>query len=298
MTTFALFLFAGLALGGVYALVALGFTVIYRASRIINFAQGELLALGAVLTSWLVAVHNMPFWLAFAIGAAVTAGTGLLFQLVVLRFAIGKPDFTIVMLTLGLATILTAVLDAAFGEIPRPNGDPWGSSVLHLGSVGLPWVQIWTIITAVVLLVAFWLFNKRSRYGLAMRSAASDSEAALSVGISLRRVHALAWVLAGLVACVGGVFLGGYPNSVSPSISDVALLAFPAIILGGIDSTTGAVTGGFIIGVVQELTAGYQPQYATWLGQDFYLVAPYVVMILVLLVRPYGLFGSRPAERL
>ncbi len=298
MTTFALFLFAGLALGGVYALVALGFTVIYRASRIINFAQGELLALGAVLTSWLVAVHNMPFWLAFAIGAAVTAGTGLLFQLVVLRFAIAKPDFTIVMLTLGLATILTAVLDATFGEIPRPNGDPWGSSVLHLGSVGVPWVQIWTIITAVVLLVAFWLFNKRSRYGLAMRSAASDSEAALSVGISLRRVHALAWVLAGLVACVAGVFLGGYPNSVSPSISDVALLAFPAIILGGIDSTTGAVTGGFIIGVVQELTAGYQPQYASWLGQDFYLVAPYVVMILVLLVRPYGLFGSRPAERL
>ncbi len=298
MTTFALFLFAGLALGGVYALVALGFTVIYRASRIINFAQGELLALGAVLTSWLVAVHNMPFWLAFAIGAAVTAGTGLLFQLVVLRFAIAKPDFTIVMLTLGLATILTAVLDATFGEIPRPNGDPWGSSVLHLGSVGVPWVQIWTIVTAVVLLVAFWLFNKRSRYGLAMRSAASDSEAALSVGISLRRVHALAWVLAGLVACVAGVFLGGYPNSVSPSISDVALLAFPAIILGGIDSTTGAVTGGFIIGVVQELTAGYQPQYASWLGQDFYLVAPYVVMILVLLVRPYGLFGSRPAERL
>ncbi len=125
--------------------------------------------------------------------------------------------------------------------------------------LGLPWVQIWTIVTAVILLAAFWLFNRHSRYGLAMRAAASDPEAALSVGISLRRVHAVAWGLAGLVACVGGVFLGGYPNSVSPQISDVALLAFPAIILGGIDSTTGAVTGGFIIGIVQELTAGYQP---------------------------------------
>ena len=103
---------------------------------------------------------------------------------------------------------------------------------------------------------------------LAMRAAASDPEAALSVGISLRQVHAIAWGLAGIVACVGGVFLGGYPNSVSPQISDVALLAFPAIILGGIDSTTGAVTGGFIIGVVQELTAGYQPQYVSWLGQN------------------------------
>jgi branched-chain amino acid transport system permease protein len=169
---------------------------------------------------------------------------------------------------------------------------------LHVGGLGLPWVQIWTIVTAVALLTAFWLFNRHSKYGLAMRAAASDPEAALSVGISLRRVHAVAWGLAGLVACVGGVFLGGYPNSVSPQISDVALLAFPAIILGGIDSTTGAVTGGFIIGIVQELTAGYQPQHAGWLGQNFYLVAPYVVMIIVLLVRPYGLFGSRPAERL
>jgi len=297
--TFARLLIAGLALGGVYALVALGFTVIYRASRVINFAQGELLALGAVLTAWLVANHSVPFWLAFLTGAVVTAGAGLVFQFIVLRFAIGKPDFTIVMLTLGLATVVGAVLDAAFGEIPLPNGDPWGASVVpHTGDLGLLWVQAWTIVTAIVLLAAFWLFNKHSRYGLAMRGAAADAEAALSVGISLRRVHAMAWVLAGLVACVAGVFLGGYPNTVSPQISDVALLAFPAIILGGIDSTTGAVTGGFIIGVVQELTAGYQPQYASWLGADFYTVAPYIVMIIVLLVRPYGLFGSRPAERL
>jgi branched-chain amino acid transport system permease protein len=298
MTTFAVLLFAGLALGGVYALVALGFTVIYRASRVINFAQGELLALGAVLTAWLVSAHGLPFWLAFATGAVATAAAGLVFQFFVLRFAVGKPDFTIVMLTLGLATVVNAALDAKFGAVPIGNGDPWGASVLHVAGLGLPWVQIWTIITAVVLLAAFWLFNRHSRYGLGMRAAASDPEAALSVGISLRRVHAIAWGLAGLVACVGGVFLGGYPNSVSPQISDVALLAFPAIILGGIDSTTGAVTGGFIIGIVQELTAGYQPQYASWLGQNFYLVAPYVVMIIALLVRPYGLFGSRPAERL
>jgi len=298
MTTFALLLFAGVALGGVYALVALGFTVIYRASRVINFAQGELLALGAVLTAWLVSAHGLPFWLAFAIGAAVTAAAGLAFQFLVLRFAISKPDFTIVMLTLGLATVVNAALDARFGAAPMANGDPWGSSVLRIGNAGLPWVQIWTIVTAIVLLAVFWLFNRYSRFGLAMRAAASDAEAALAVGISLRRVHAIAWALAGLVACVGGVFLGGYPNSVSPQISDVALLAFPAIILGGIDSTTGAVAGGFVIGIVQDLTAGYQPQYASWLGQNFYLVAPYVVMILVLLVRPYGLFGSRPAERL
>ncbi|MGO9196895.1 MAG: branched-chain amino acid ABC transporter permease [Acidimicrobiales bacterium] len=298
MKTFALLLFSGLALGAIYALIALGFTVIYRASRIINFAQGALLALGALITSALISVDNLPFWLAFLIGATLTAAAGLAFQMLVLRFAVGKPDFTIVMLTLGLAIVVGAALDAAFGAYPRSNGDVWGSSVLHVAGLSVLWVQVWTILSAVVLLVAFRLLNQHTKYGLAMRSTAADTEAALAVGIPLKRVYGLAWALAGLVACVGGVFLGAYPSTVSPAISDVAFLAFPAIILGGIDSTTGAVVGGFIIGVVEQLTAGYQPQYASFLGQDFYLVAPYVVMIIVLLVRPYGLFGSRPAERL
>jgi branched-chain amino acid transport system permease protein len=298
MTTFLTLLCAGLSLGGIYALVAIGFTVIYRASRIINFAQGEMLALGALVTSSLISSYGLPFWAAFLIGAVGTAIAGFLFQFVVLRFAVGKPEFTIVMLTLGLAAIINAVLDSSYGAVPRPNGDPWGASVLKLGSVSVEWVQVWTVITAVLLLVLFWLFNQKTKWGIAMRSAAADPEAAAAVGIPLRRVYSTAWVLAGIVACVGGVFLGGYPNSVSPSIADAALLAFPAIILGGLESTTGAVIGGFIIGIVQELTQGYQPQYVSWLGSEFYTIAPYVVMILVLLVRPQGLFGERSAERL
>lgn len=297
MITFLELLFSGLALGAVYALIALGFTVVFRATRVINFAQGALLALGAFVTAWLVSSVHLPFWLAFAASAGITGAIALLFQFGVLRFAIGRPDFTIVMLTLGLATILQTGVPAIFGNTSRPNGDPWGGSVLSIGGVSLAWVQVWTIVAALVVLVAFWLFNRHSKYGLAMRSAAADPEAALAVGIPLHRVHGTAWALAGVVACIGGVFLGGYPGSVDPSISNAALLAFPAIILGGIDSTTGAIVGGFVIGVVQELTAGYQPQYASWLGSNFYLVAPYVVMIVVLLVRPYGLFGSRPAER-
>lgn len=298
MSTFLELLFAGLALGAVYALVALGFTVVFRASHVINFAQGQLLLLGAFMTAWLITDEHIPFWVAFALGAAITGAVALLFQSGVLRFALGRPDFTIVMLTLGLATILQALLPTFFGSTGRSNGDPWGSSALQVGDVALAWVQVWTIAAALIVLAAFWLFNRHSKYGLAMRTAAADPEAALAVGIPLRRVYAIAWVLAGVVACIGGVFLGGYPNTVDPSIGNQALLAFPAIILGGIDSTTGAIVGGFIIGVVQELTAGYQPQYASWLGSNFYLVAPYVLMIAVLLVRPYGLFGSRPAERL
>ncbi len=298
MKTFLLLLFSGLALGAIYALIALGFTVIFRASRIINFAQGELLALGACVVSALISAHGWPFWLAFLAGAVATALAGFLFQMVVLRFAVGKPDFTIVMLTLGLAIVLDAALDGSFGAYPRSNGDPWGASVVHVGGLALPWVQIWTIVAAIVLLVAFRLLNRHTKYGLAMRSAAADTEAAIAVGIPLRRVYGTAWILAGIVACVAGVFLGGYPNTVTPAISDVALLAFPAIILGGIDSTTGAIVGGFAIGVIEQLTAGYQPTYAAFLGQGFSVVAPYIVMIIFLLVRPYGLFGSRPAERL
>jgi branched-chain amino acid transport system permease protein len=295
--TFLQLLISGIALGALYALVALGFTVVYRASRVINFAHGELLALGAFFTSDFVFTHGLPFWLAFLLGALITSAAALAFQLVVLRWAIGQPDFTIVMLTLGLAAILQAVIPAAFGPSQRSNGDPWGSSTVHVGGLTITQVSLWSIGAAVVVLIGFFMFNRYSRYGLAMRAAAVDAEAALAVGVPLRRVYGLAWALAGLLACVGGVFLGGFPNSVDPTIGNFALLAFPAIILGGIDSTAGAIVGGFIIGVVQVLVGGYQEQYASWLGHNFNDVAPYIVMILILLVRPYGLFGSRPAER-
>jgi branched-chain amino acid transport system permease protein len=298
MTTFVQLLFAGVALGAVYALVALGFTVIFKSSRVINFAQGEMLALGAFVTSWLAVNQGLSYWLALLIGLVATAGLGLAFQFGVLRFAVGRPDFTIVMITLGLATVLQSVIPAMFGSYPRSVGDPWGSSAVHAGSVALNWDQVWAIVTSLLALAAFFAFNRYTRYGLAMRAAASDQEAAVAVGIPLRRVFGLSWALAGFVACLGGVFLAGYPNQLDPTIGDGALLAFPAIILGGIDSTTGAVVGGFVIGIIQELVAGYQPQYVSWLGHDFYTAAPYIVMIAVLLVRPYGLFGSRPAERL
>ena len=298
MTTFLQLLFAGLALGAIYSLVALGFTVVYRSSRVINFAQGELLAFGAFLTSWLVLTAKLSFGLAFVIGAAATALVGLAFQTLVLRFALGRPEFTIVMLTLGLATALSSVIPTMFGNFPRSNGDVWGSSALHIGSATLFWVQLWTMVAAVVVLLAYGAFTRFTKYGLAMRSAALDPEAALAVGIPLRRVYATSWFIAGAVACIGGVFLGAYPSTVGPAISDAALLAFPAIILGGLDSPTGAIVGGFVIGIVQEMTQGYQPQHAAFLGNDFYEIAPYLVMILVLLMRPYGIFGSRPAERL
>lgn len=295
MTSFFQTLWAGISQGALYSLVALGFTVIYRSSRVINFAHGELLALGALLTASLTA-GGMAFVPAFLIGIVVTGGVGMLFQTVVLRFALGRPDFTIVMLTLGFASLLQVLLPDVYGNTPRDNGDPWGSASFHLGGVSITQVSVWSVITTLLVLAAFFAFNRYSRYGLAMRAAALDPEAALAVGIPLRRVYAVAWAMAGGLACTAGVFLGGFPSSVDPNnIGNFALLAFPAIILGGLDSVGGAVVGGFVIGLVQQFVQSYPPHA---LGADFYEIAPYIVMVIVLLIRPYGLFGSKPAERL
>jgi branched-chain amino acid transport system permease protein len=297
VTTFFQLFFAGLALGCIYALVALGFTIIYRASQVINFAQGAFLLVGAYFVSWFALDRQFPFAVAVLLALAITIGVGVLFQTVVLRFAVGQPVFTVVMITIGLNIALEGSVPAFFGGTQRDINDPWGASTVSLGSVVVNWDKVWTIAVTLLILALFFAFNRFSRYGLAMRATAMDEEAAMAVGVPTRRVHALAWGLAGAVATVAGFFLAGFPNSLSPGIDAIALRAFPAIILGGLDSPLGAVVGGVTIGLVEVLTAGYQPNYAGWLGNNFYTVAPYIVMILVLMVRPYGLFGSRPAER-
>jgi branched-chain amino acid transport system permease protein len=288
--------FDGFSLGCTYALIALGFTVIYRASRVINFAQGSMLLVGAYLISWLTVNQGLPFFLALAISIAALAGAGVLFQQLVLRRVVTeRPIFAVVMITIGLSTAVTAGVDAVFGPDTRVLGDPWGSSSIHALGLVFAWVKVWAIIFVALTLAGFFAFDRYSRYGLAMRATASDHEAALSVGIPVARVHAIAWGIAGSLAVLAGMFLAGFPSSPNPSLGDAALTAFPAIILGGLESPIGAVIGGITIGVVQVLASGYEPG---WLGNNFYEIAPYIVMILVLLVRPYGLFGVQPAERL
>jgi branched-chain amino acid transport system permease protein len=297
VTTFFQLFAAGVALGCIYALVALGFTMIYRASQVINFAQGALLLVGAYLISWFALDRHFAFGIAVLLALLVTIAIAVVFQVLVLRRVVGQPIFTVVMITIGLNIVLSGGVPALFGPTERSIGDPWGSTSVDFRGVSVTWVTIWTVITTLVILVMFFAFDRFSRYGLAMRVTAADEEAAMAVGVPTRRVYALAWGLAGAAATIGGLFLAAFPRSLDPSTGTIALFAFPAIILGGLDSPLGAVVGGVIIGLVQELTAGYQPNYASWLGHDFYIVAPYIVMILVLLVRPYGLFGSRPAER-
>ena len=295
MTNFLQLLFQGISLGSTYALVALGFVVIYRSSGVINFAQGAMLLLGAYAISWLAVDVGIGFLPAVLAATALLALAGIALHRVVLSRVAGQPTFVVVMITIGVGIALTAGVEAAFGPDRRLLGDPWGSDSFVLAGVTINTVKVWGIAVTAAALGAYFVFDRYTRWGLAMQATAGDEEAALSVGVPARRVHALTWGLAGALATLGGLFLAGFPGAPEPTLGDAALRAFPAVVLGGLMSPIGAVVGGLLIGVIEVLTSGYAPDA---LGTNFYAVAPYIAMIAVLLVRPYGLFGTKPAERL
>lgn len=298
MTDFLQLCFAGVALGARYALVALGFVVIHRATGVINFAQGSIVALGAYLTFNAHQTWGLPFVVAMLVGIIATAVVGLIVERVLLRRMTGQPVFSVIMVTIGLLFVIDQVITMIWGQDAQNLGDPWGIDTVKAGDIVMAVVDLWAIGLSFVVVLLFFLFFRFSGTGLAMRAVAIDEEAAMARGISVRRVVATAWAISGAVAAVAGVTLGSGPAALRPTIGLIALAAFPAMILGGLDSPLGAVLGGFIIGITQTLTAGYQPTHASWLGQDFQSVTPYAVMILILMVRPYGLFGKKEVERL
>ena len=298
MTDFLQLTFAGIALGAVYALVALGFSIIYKATGVINFAQGGLVLLGAYIAYNAHETWRLPFVVSVLIAIVAGAGFGVLVERLILRRMVGQPVFAVIMVTIGLLYIMDQLVAAIWGSGAHDMGDPWGLSTIDLGSVRVLVRDVWTIGLTAIVLAGFFLFFRYARLGVAMRAAALDQEAAAAQGISARRVFGTSWAIAGAVAAVAGVMLASGPAAVQPSTEFVALLAFPAIILGGMDSPLGAVVGGLIIGVTQDLASGYAPKYATFLGGGFGSVAPYVVMVLILLFRPYGLFGTKEVRRI
>ena len=299
MAYFLQLVFAGIALGCIYALIGLGFSIIFKSSEVINFAQGELLLVGTYVVSAAVFVWHVPFLLALLLGILVTVLIGLLFERLILRRMLGRPSFIILMVTIGLDTILLTGVIVIWGSQPIPAASPFGvTSGFDLSGVHIGTNDLWTIGITVVLCALLYVFFRFTRYGLAMRATALDQEAALAVGINVRRVTALAWGLAAGIATLGGVFLAISSFTITPTLGSVALLAFPAIILGGMDSVSGAVVGGLIIGLALDLTAGYESNFANILGAGFHDIMPYLLMILVLLIRPYGLFGTRKVERI
>ncbi|GAA4069032.1 branched-chain amino acid ABC transporter permease [Nonomuraea soli] len=284
----------GLGNGSVYALLALGFVIIYKATKVISFAQPALMLAGAVAVSYLVEVTG--FYLAVPLAALMIALLALGIERVAIRPMVGRPVFVVAIITLGIDVVIRVVVNHYIGRDVRQMGDPWGFDQVSIGPLVVQ--ERWLAMLAVtaVLVGLLFAFFRYTRYGLAMRAAAYDQETALAQGVSVGAVFALSWGLAGFLAAIAGMFVGT-GQGVEQLTWIIALKALPAIILGGLDSLGGAVIGGLTIGVVESLFQSYQGDIAPWLGQNFAVVSPYVVMLLVLLVRPYGLFGTREVER-
>ena len=295
MNTFLTLLLNGISLGAIYALIALGFTVIFKASEVVSFMQGSLLLFGAYTIARLNA--SMGFLPALVIGVLATAAVGLLVERLLIDRLRGTAVITLAIMTIGVDIILLTELTRRIGSDILNVGHPWGGEFVQIGGVGITQNRLYAMLVAAVLVAAFFAAFKFSSWGVAMRASAEDGETAALMGIKRGRVSAVAWIIGAGLAAVAGLFLVGSPTpGVAPGVHAVALRAFPAAILGGLDSTGGAIVGGMIIGIAEAMAAGYQDQLL-FLGRGFGDVVPYVVMILVLLVRPSGLFGTKELTR-
>lgn len=290
-------IFSGVALGAKYALVALGFVIVFKATGVINFAQASFVLIGGFAAWQFAATWGIDFYLSLPLSMLAGAALGLAVEALVLRRLVGEQPFALIMVTIGILYVLDNVATAVWGPSDRDLPDPWGSRTVEFGNVDLAVADFWTIGVAAAAVAGFFALFRYSALGLAMRATADDQETALGVGISARRVYRAAWAIAGALGALAGVMLASGAGSLGPGLGSFALVAFPAMILGGLESPGGAVVGGLVIGLVQQLTALLQPEYAEWLGSGFERVAPYVVMIAILLVRPYGLFGEEEVRR-
>ncbi len=289
MSTFLLLTVYGLADGAILALAALGFVLIYKATRVINFAQGEFLLIGAYMFYTAFVILRLPWILAAVVGVAIAVVIGILVERFVLRPMIGESAISVIMVTIGLSSVLKALVQMFYGTAVREQPKILPQGTVEIAGVTLPVNRLLVIVIAAVVLAAFTIFFRRSRHGIAMRAVADDQQAALTMGISVRQIFALAWALAAVSALVAGVLLADL-SAVEQNIASFGLIVFPVVILGGLDSVPGTIVGGLVIGLVKQFVSGYMdPGLAE--------VVPYVVLVAILMVRPYGIFGETRIER-
>ena len=305
MTIFLQASFEGLALGAVYSLVAIGLVLIYKAMDVLSFAQPALAVVGAGIISALAVDRGINFWVAFIVALIMTGIIGTLSERIFLRPMVGEPVFSVAILTLGLDVLYRTVLDNWIGVNPRYMGDPiftWGEfGSITIGGVVLKFQEIGALITAILAVVFLGYFFKVSKYGLAMRATSFDQEASLAQGINVGRIFGLVWFIAGILAAFSGFFITGGFNLLTQASFISAFRALPAVVIGGLDSIPGAIVGSIIIGLTQGYVAYYQFPFQDFtginLGNGFSLLAPYLIMFLILIIKPDGLFGTEEVER-
>jgi branched-chain amino acid transport system permease protein len=289
----ALLLSNGVLIGLMYALIALGFVLVYKATDAFNFAQGEFVMFSGFLVAVGLGSYGAPLWLAVSAALLVMAAFGFGLERVVLRPMIGRPVIGVIMATIGLAAVLRGFGPLLWGAATKALPLPIPDTPIVLGPLLIPPIQIVGAATSLVFLAAFGWFFLRSRAGIAMRAVADSQQVAMAMGIDVERYFALAWAMTGVVSALGGVVWGNLLG-VDVQLSLVGLKVFPVVILGGMDSVPGAVVGGLIVGVVENVAAGYLDPYVGGGTKDF---APYLLMIAALMIRPYGIFGKEIIER-
>jgi len=284
----------GIVSGSIYSLVALGFVVIYKSTSVLNFAQGEFMMLGAYVCLSLAVQYHLPFAVAFVMTMAFMAVLGILTERLILRPMIGEPVISLIMVTLGLSAFLKAVVQAVWGTDLRPFPNIFPVTPVQLGPLPVSQGYLYSTASVAVLLLIFTLFFKFTRAGIAMRATAFSQQVALSMGISVQRIFALSWSIAAVVSAIGGVLLAGVRGGLDASLAFFGLKVIPVVILGGLDSIGGAIVGGVVMGVLENLAGGYLDPLV---GGGAKEVAPFIVLVLILSVKPYGLFGKVKIER-
>lgn len=306
---FAQMLVDGISFGAIYALLAMGFVIIFKATSVLNFAHGALTGLGAFLVAAFATVLDFPGryltflpewaqWSSNAVTALLAAAMiGVLLERVFVRPMIGEALFAVAIVTLGMDIVVRTITNDWIGTQPRPLGDPLGLQVLDLGWVRIAYTEIAQIAVTIILLVAIALFF-RSRTGVAMRATAFDQETARAQGINVGKIFSMAWAIGALLAGVAGIFFSVFPRratGVDQATAFIAFRAFPAVIIGGLDSIPGAVVGGFAVGIAESAANTYLK--FEFLGTGFPGIVGYLLMMLVLVIRPYGLFGTPEIRR-
>jgi branched-chain amino acid transport system permease protein len=284
----------GLVVGTLYGVVAMSFVVIYKATQVVNFAQGELLLVGAWVCWALLTKYQLPLYVGLPLSLVFMFAFGLAIQVVMLRPLLGEPIVSVIMVTIALSAVLQAALKWIFGVDSQPFPPVFTSQSVNLWGLRIQTVYLMSSAVAGTIVIGMAWFFRVTRFGLAMRATAFDQQVAQSLGVSVKSVFAMAWAISATVSALAGVIVA-IVNGMSSGLSAYGIKVFPAVILGGLDSIGGAVAGGIAIGLLENLAHYLDSEFLHW--GNLYEVAPFYVMIVILMIRPYGLFGTTDIER-
>ncbi len=295
MSYFFQLVVSGIVVGSIYALSALGFVLIYKSSRVLNIAHGQIIAAGAFITYALTVWVGIPIYISFLMSLILTFFLAMSVERVFLRRLIGEPIISVIMVTIGLMSILDGLIYMTpFGAENFSYPEFLPKTPIEVGGVSISWTQLVGVIITLILIAGFTWFFKRSTLGISMRAVSDDQMASMSIGISIPKVFGLAWATAGFSAAAGSI-IGNITGLNFDTLHTFGIIVFPVVILGGLDSVFGAVVAGIIMGLIQQFAAGYLD--GNWGLNGTADILPYIILLIILLFKPHGLFGIHEIER-